>query len=111
LMAMMNFMSHGTQDLYPTFLQRQLHFGTRTTAIINVVSMLGAIAGGILFGLYSDRRGRRRSGRQSRPRRAERADGSGVGGAAGARSRAVSVPQRARPARRGGRTSRSSARG
>jgi len=61
LMAMMNFMSHGTQDLYPTFLQRQLHFSTRATAIISVVSMLGAITGGILVGLYSDRRGRRRA--------------------------------------------------
>jgi SHS family lactate transporter-like MFS transporter len=61
LMAMMNFMSHGTQDLYPTFLQKQHHFGTRATAIVSVVSMLGAIAGGILVGLYSDRSGRRRA--------------------------------------------------
>jgi MFS transporter, SHS family, lactate transporter len=61
LMAMMNFMSHGTQDLYPTFLQRQLHFDPRTTSIISVVSMLGAITGGILVGLYSDRFGRRRA--------------------------------------------------
>jgi SHS family lactate transporter-like MFS transporter len=61
LMAMMNFMSHGTQDLYPTFLQRQLHFNPRTTAIISIISMLGAVTGGILIGLYSDRRGRRRA--------------------------------------------------
>src|SRR6202034_2413282 len=61
LMAMMNFMSHGTQDLYPTFLQHQLHFDPRTTAIISVASMLGAIVGGILIGLYSDRHGRRRA--------------------------------------------------
>jgi MFS transporter, SHS family, lactate transporter len=61
LMAMMNFMSHGTQDLYPTFLQRQLHFDPRATAIISVVSMLGAITGGILVGFFSDRHGRRRA--------------------------------------------------
>ena len=61
LMAMMNFMSHGTQDLYPTFLQKQHHFSTRSTAVISAISMLGAIAGGILVGLYSDRRGRRRA--------------------------------------------------
>jgi len=61
LMAMMNFMSHGTQDLYPTFLQRQLHFSTRATAVVSVISMLGAIVGGIVMGLYSDRRGRRRA--------------------------------------------------
>ncbi len=61
LMAMMNFMSHGTQDLYPTFLQQQRHFSTRATAIVSVISMFGAITGGILVGLYSDRRGRRRA--------------------------------------------------
>jgi SHS family lactate transporter-like MFS transporter len=61
LMATMNFMSHGTQDLFPTFLQRQRHFSTGTTAIISVISMVGAITGGILVGLYSDYHGRRRA--------------------------------------------------
>jgi SHS family lactate transporter-like MFS transporter len=61
LMALMNFLSHGTQDLYPTFLQQQRHFSTRITAIVSVISMLGAITGGILVGLYSDRHGRRRA--------------------------------------------------
>ncbi len=61
LMAMMNFMSHGTQDLYPTFLLKQHHFSTRSTALISAISMVGAIAGGILVGLYSDHRGRRRA--------------------------------------------------
>jgi MFS transporter, SHS family, lactate transporter len=61
LMAVMNFMSHGTQDLYPTFLQKQHHFDTRATAIISALSMVGAIIGGTVFGLYSDRTGRRRS--------------------------------------------------
>jgi MFS transporter, SHS family, lactate transporter len=60
-MAMMNFMSHGTQDLFPTFLQKQRHFSTGTTAVISVISMLGAITGGVLVGLYSDRYGRRRA--------------------------------------------------
>ena len=57
----MNFMSHGTQDLYPTFLQKQHHFDTRATAIVSVISMVGAIAGGIVVGLFSDRFGRRRA--------------------------------------------------
>ena len=61
LMAMMNFISHGTQDLYPTFLQKQRGFSPHATAIIAAISMLGAISGGLAFGLYSDRRGRRRS--------------------------------------------------
>jgi MFS transporter, SHS family, lactate transporter len=61
LMAMMNFMSHGTQDMYPTFLQRQRHFSVNATALVTVISMVGAICGGITFGLFSDRWGRRRA--------------------------------------------------
>jgi len=61
LMAMMNLISHGTQDMYPTLLQQQRHFTPQQTATITIVSMVGAIAGGLLFGLLSDRTGRRRS--------------------------------------------------
>ncbi len=61
LMAMMNFISHGTQDLYPTFLQQQRHFSPRLTAWITIISMIGAIAGGLIFGLLSDHVGRRRA--------------------------------------------------
>jgi SHS family lactate transporter-like MFS transporter len=61
LMSMMGFLSHGTQDLYPTFLQQQLHFTPSLTAIIGVISMIGAIVGGTLGGLFSDRHGRRRT--------------------------------------------------
>jgi len=61
LMAAMNFISHGTQDLYPTFLQRQRHFDVSTTALITGLSMFGALLGGIVFGHFSDRTGRRRA--------------------------------------------------
>jgi SHS family lactate transporter-like MFS transporter len=61
LMTMMNFVSHGTQDLYPTFLLRQRLFTPSTTATITMISMFGAILGGLLFGIYSDTHGRRRS--------------------------------------------------
>jgi SHS family lactate transporter-like MFS transporter len=61
LMAMMNFISHGTQDMYPTFLRMQRHFSIHTTSIITIVSMVGAIVGGLFFGLCSDRFGRKRS--------------------------------------------------
>jgi SHS family lactate transporter-like MFS transporter len=60
LMTMMNLISHGTQDMYPTFLERQWGYGPKTRASITAVSMVGAIAGGVLFGHLSDRSGRRR---------------------------------------------------
>ena len=59
--GMMSFSSHGTQDMYPTFLQRQWGFDPRTRSLITAISMLGAIAGGTLMGLVSDRIGRRRA--------------------------------------------------
>src|SRR5260370_27206192 len=61
LMTMMNFMSHGTQDMYPTFLQRQRMYAPGQTANISMISMLGAILGGLVFGFFSDRSGRRRA--------------------------------------------------
>jgi len=61
LMTGMNSISHGTQDMYPTFLIRQHHFGVNTVAAITIISMLGAICGGLVFGFFSDRRGRRRA--------------------------------------------------
>jgi MFS transporter, SHS family, lactate transporter len=61
LMTMMNLASHGTQDMYPTFLQRQWHFDPQRRSLITAISMIGAIAGGTLFGWLSDRIGRRRS--------------------------------------------------
>jgi SHS family lactate transporter-like MFS transporter len=61
LMAAMNFISHGTQDLYPTFLQRQRHLDVNATALITGLSMMGAILGGLTIGHFSDRLGRRRA--------------------------------------------------
>jgi MFS transporter, SHS family, lactate transporter len=60
LMAMMNFVSHGTQDMYPTFLQRDWGLGTQARAI-NAVGAVGAIVGGVTFGFFSDRIGRRKA--------------------------------------------------
>ncbi len=61
LMAMMNMVSHGTQDLYPTFLQRDWGFTPERRAALTAFSMVGALTGGVLVGLVSDRLGRRRS--------------------------------------------------
>jgi SHS family lactate transporter-like MFS transporter len=61
LMMGMNLASHGTQDMYPTFLQRDWGFSAPSRAAITAVSMVGAIAGGITVGFISDRLGRRRA--------------------------------------------------
>jgi SHS family lactate transporter-like MFS transporter len=61
LMTMMNFVSHGTQDMYPTFLQRDWGFTPGRRAALTALSMVGAITGGLLTGHLSDRFGRRRA--------------------------------------------------
>ncbi len=58
LMMCFNLFSHGTQDLYPTFLQKQLKFDPGTVSWITIVANLGAIAGGLGFGHLSERIGR-----------------------------------------------------
>jgi SHS family lactate transporter-like MFS transporter len=61
LMTAFNFLSHGTQDLYPTFLQLQHHLPQHMVGLIAVIYNCGAILGGILFGALSQRIGRRRA--------------------------------------------------
>ncbi|GAO17349.1 uncharacterized protein UV8b_00221 [Ustilaginoidea virens] len=61
LMAGFNFMSHGSQDLYPTMLQNQLGFGKDGVTVTQVVANLGAMAGGSVVGFCSQSVGRRLS--------------------------------------------------
>lgn len=61
LMACFNFFSHGTQDLYPTFLKVQHGFDTHTVSLIAVTYNIAAILGGILFGSLSERIGRKKA--------------------------------------------------
>jgi SHS family lactate transporter-like MFS transporter len=61
LMTMMNLISHGTQDMYPTFLERQRNFDPHLVASMAIIYNLGAIGGGLFFGEFSDRMGRRRA--------------------------------------------------
>jgi SHS family lactate transporter-like MFS transporter len=58
LMMAFNLFSHGTQDLYPTFLQKQLKFDAPTVSWITIVANIGAIAGGLSFGWVSEKIGR-----------------------------------------------------
>jgi SHS family lactate transporter-like MFS transporter len=61
LMACFNAFSHGSQDMYPTFLQEQHGYGTALTATLTTIMNLGALAGGICFGALSERLGRKRT--------------------------------------------------
>ena len=61
LMACFNALSHGSQDLYPTFLQVQHGFDASTTGTIAIVYNVGALCGGVFFGAFSGRIGRRRA--------------------------------------------------
>jgi SHS family lactate transporter-like MFS transporter len=47
--------------LYPTFLERNLKFTPQTTASIVIIYNIGALLGGIVFGTWSERMGRRRA--------------------------------------------------
>jgi SHS family lactate transporter-like MFS transporter len=61
LMTAFNYMSHGTQDLYATFLEKQRGFGVAEKSIITIIYAVGAICGGTVIGFMSQRWGRRRS--------------------------------------------------
>ncbi|HTW34971.1 MAG TPA: MFS transporter [Rhizomicrobium sp.] len=59
LMTAFNFFSHGTQDIYPTFLKVDHLFKPHTVSYIQMVYNVGAILGGITLGSLSQRFGRR----------------------------------------------------
>ena len=61
LMTAFNFFSHGTQDTYATFLQVQHGFSPAMTSTLTIVMDFGAITGGLVFGAWSERIGRRRA--------------------------------------------------
>src|SRR5471030_619146 len=61
LMACFNFFSHGTQDLYPTFLKMQHGFAPHTVSIIAICYNIAAMLGGICFGSLSEKIGRKKA--------------------------------------------------
>jgi SHS family lactate transporter-like MFS transporter len=61
LMTGFNFFSHGTQDLYPTFLRLQHHYTPAMVKNVTVIGSIGAIIGGLFFGSFSQSFGRRKT--------------------------------------------------
>ncbi|MDQ2972257.1 MAG: MFS transporter, partial [Pseudomonadota bacterium] len=61
LMAAFNMFSHGSQDVYPTFLKTQMHFNTHMVSLLTIILNLGALVGGLAFGAWSETIGRRRA--------------------------------------------------
>ena len=61
IMSAMNFIAHGTQDMYPTFLQRQRGFSPQDTSIMTLIGVIGAVIGGVSLGHFSNVWGRRRT--------------------------------------------------
>jgi SHS family lactate transporter-like MFS transporter len=59
LMTAFNYMSHGTQDLYPTYLEKQRGFDVNAKSMISIVYATGAICGGAVMGFFSQQWGRR----------------------------------------------------
>ncbi|HJT80880.1 MAG TPA: MFS transporter [Chthoniobacterales bacterium] len=61
LMTAFMYMSHGTQDIYPTFLEKQRGLGVDQKTLVTVFYSVGAICGGTFFGYLSQKLGRRRA--------------------------------------------------
>jgi SHS family lactate transporter-like MFS transporter len=61
LMFAFNSFSHGTQDLYPTFLQKDHKFTPQIVGMIAIIANIGALLGGVVFGNWSEKIGRRKA--------------------------------------------------
>ena len=61
VMTMIAMIAHGTQDMYPTFLQHSRGLTVQQTADITILGTITACVGGVCFGWLSDRIGRRRT--------------------------------------------------
>ena len=61
LMFAFNSFSHGAQDLYPTFLEKNHKFTPQMVGFIAIIANIGALLGGICFGTWSEKIGRRKA--------------------------------------------------
>jgi MFS transporter, SHS family, lactate transporter len=59
-MTAFNAMSHGTQDMYQTFLGEQRGLRAEKKSLIGIIYAIGAICGGVIVGHLSQKFGRRR---------------------------------------------------
>jgi SHS family lactate transporter-like MFS transporter len=59
LMTGFNFLSHGSQDLYPTYLQTSKGFTPFNATVATIIGNCGAIVGGMFAGFLSQYLGRR----------------------------------------------------
>ncbi|CAI2162668.1 6953_t:CDS:2 [Funneliformis geosporum] len=59
LMTVLNFVIHGSKDLYPTFLKVQLDFTPGQITIITIIANLGSIIGGAISGYINHWAGRK----------------------------------------------------
>jgi len=60
LMTLFNCFSHGSQDVFPTFLTVQRGLDAHQTGVVTTIMAVGAVAGGLFFGSLSSRIGRRK---------------------------------------------------
>jgi SHS family lactate transporter-like MFS transporter len=61
MMAAFNFFSHGTQDLYKSFLTHERHLPLQASTAVLIAMNIAAIAGGVFCAAISQRVGRRRA--------------------------------------------------
>ena len=61
LMFAFNSFSHGAQDLYPTFLEKNHNLSPHMVGLIAIIANVGALLGGIFFGTWSEKIGRRKA--------------------------------------------------
>ncbi|KAJ3763524.1 carboxylic acid transporter [Lentinula raphanica] len=59
LMTGFNFLSHGSQDLFPTYIQTSKGFSAHDATVMTIIGNCGAIAGGAIAGWASQYVGRR----------------------------------------------------
>lgn len=61
LMTAFNWMSHGTQDIFPTFVEKGLGYSANISLLVAIIYNVGAMIGGGIMGAGSERFGRRRT--------------------------------------------------